>query len=111
MSFGKAVFSVALKGYWKILPTFLLRLLILSAKSTSRFSLSALLLGLLNPILADGEMLIARMDKSHLSTDTKTYYFSLFYDLERSPSFLGSLLLKNGAECLKSLKAVIMREL
>jgi len=80
-------------------------------KSTFRMSLSALLLGLLNPILADGEMLIARMDKSHSSKGTKTYYFSLFYDLGRSPSFLGSLLLKNGAECLKSLKAVIMREL
>ena len=67
--------------------------------------------GLIKSHFCDGEMLIARMDKSHLSTDTKTYYFSLFYDLGRSPSFLGSLLLKNGAECLKSLKAIIIREL
>lgn len=102
MSFGKQ-FICGSADYWKIWC---------NCQEIDQWTTeSALLLGLLNPTFANGEMLIARMDKSHLSTDTKTYYFSLFYDLERSPSFLGSLLLKNGAECLKSLKAVIMREL
>lgn len=111
MLFGKAVFFCGSDRLLEDFTNFLLRLLILSAKSTFRLSLSALLLGLFNPTSVDGEMLIARMDKSHSSKGTKTYYFSLFYDLRHFPSFLGSLLLKNGAECLKSLKAVIMRKL